>query len=260
MVDVTDRKRAEREARRLKDELAHSGRVATMGEMAAALAHELNQPLAAILINAQAATRFLAAPSPDLDEVRAILHDIAGDDTRAGEVLRRIRALVKKDAAELRPLSLNSVLHEVVALVHSDAVIRGVSLSFELDPELPRVQGDRIQLQQVLLNLLLNAFDAMSQCPPGERTVLICSQHDHSEVRISVSDQGHGIRPQDMAGLFEPFWSTKPAGLGMGLSISRSIITSHGGRLWAENNPGRGATFVFALPVHVAAALLECAS
>jgi len=251
---------SEREARRLKDDLAHSGRVATMGEMAAALAHELNQPLAAILINAQAATRFLNEPSPDLDEVRAILLDIAGDDARAGEVIRRIRSLVRKDATELRLLSLNTVLHEVVALLHSDAMIRGVSLSFELDPELPRVRGDRIQLQQVLLNLLLNAFDAMSECPPGERTVLIRSQHDDLEVRISVSDQGHGIRPGELDGLFEPFWSTKPNGLGMGLSISRSIVTSHGGRLWAENKPGRGATFVFALPVHVAAALVGCAS
>jgi signal transduction histidine kinase len=130
-------------------------------------------------------------------------------------------------------------------------MIRGVSLSVELEAELPRVLGDRIQLQQVVLNLLLNAFDAISECPAGERTVVVRSQHDDSEVRVSVSDQGHGIRPGERDGLFEPFWTTKPNGLGMGLSISRSIVTSHGGRLWAENNPDRGATFVFALPVHV---------
>jgi len=248
-VDVTDRMRAEREVRQLKDDLALSGRIATMGELAAALAHELNQPLAAILSNAEAAIRFLKAPTPDLEEVRDILRDIAADDTRAGEVIRRIRSLVKRDAAEFCPLSLNAVLEEVVVLLRSDPRIHGVVISLELDPDLPDVKGDRIQLQQVLLNLLLNAFEAMSEDSSEERAVVIRSRHVDTEVLVTVSDFGPGIPSEDLDRVFEPFRSTKNNGLGMGLSISRSIVASHGGRLWARNNPERGATFSFSLPV-----------
>ncbi|MGO9918974.1 MAG: ATP-binding protein [Isosphaeraceae bacterium] len=258
VVDVTDRKLAEQEARQLKDELAHAARITTMGEMTAALAHELNQPLAAILSNAQAATRFLGAPDPDLEEVRDILHDIAADDTRAGEVIRRIRSLVKKAPADLRPLDLNAILKEVIRLLHSDAVIRGIVVLNELDPDLPEVRGDRIQLQQVVLNLLLNAFDAMRDGLASDRAVIVRSRQVDSEVLVTVSDRGSGILPDEMDRLFEPFRSSKPGGLGMGLSISRSIVASHGGRMWAENNATRGATFGFSLPVCVEAALSTC--
>jgi PAS domain S-box-containing protein len=256
VVDVTDRRRAEREMRQLKDQLAHSGRIATIGEMAGALAHELNQPLAAILSNAQAAIRFLKSATPDLDEVREILRDIAVDDTRAGEIIRRIRSLVKKDAADLRTLGINDVVEEVVGLLHSDALIRGVTVTLELEPGLSRIQGDRIQLQQVLLNLLLNAFDAMGELMPGERSVTIRSRQVDSFVMVTVSDLGTGIQAGHPDELFEPFRTTKPNGLGLGLSISRSIVANHGGRLWAENNRGRGATFGFTLPARAAMALV----
>jgi len=258
VVDVTDRKYAEQEAGQLRDELAHAARIATMGEMTAALAHELNQPLAAILSNAQAATRFLSAPHPDLDEVRDILHDIADDDTRAGEVIRRIRSLVKKDPTELRPLDLNALLKEVIGLLHSDAVIRGIVVLHELEPFLPEILGDRIQLQQVVLNLVLNAFDAMRDGLARDRAVIIRSRQVDSEVLVTVCDCGPGIPPEEMDRLFEPFRSTKPGGLGLGLSISRSIVASHGGRMWAENNATRGATFGFSLPVCVDVALPVC--
>ena len=251
MVDATGRKQAELEARQTRDELAHAGRLATMGEMAAALAHEINQPLAAILTNAQAANRFLSAPSPDLNELHEILRDIVADDVRAGEVIRRIRSLVNKDPSDNRPLDLNAVVKEVVSLLHSDAVIRGVVILQDLAPNLPRILGDRIQLQQVLLNLLLNAFDAMRDSLPRDRVVKLRSRRVDSAVLVTISDQGPGIPPQDIERLFEPFRSTKPGGLGMGLSISRSIVASHGGRLWAENNATRGATFGFSLPVPV---------
>jgi PAS domain S-box-containing protein len=256
VVDVTDRRRAEREMRGLKDQLAHAGRIATIGEMAATLAHELNQPLAAILSNAQAASRFLNAASPDLDEVRDILRDIAVDDTRAGEIIRRIRSLVKKDAADLRLLRINEVVEEVVGLLHSDALIRGVGVTLDLAPGLPRIQADRIQLQQVLLNLLLNAFDAMGEAPPGERCVTIRSRQVDSWVNVTISDRGTGIPAGDAEELFEPFRSTKPNGLGLGLSISRGIVANHGGRLWAENNRERGATFGFTLPARAPLALV----
>jgi PAS domain S-box-containing protein len=250
VVDVTDRKHAELEARKVRDELAHAGRIATMGEMAAALAHEINQPLAAILSNAQAAKRFLNAPDPDLAEFRSILDDIVDDDARAGEVIRRIRSLVKKDPADLRPLNVNTILKEVIRLLHNDAAIRGVVVFHELDPFVEKVLGDRIQLQQVLLNLFLNAFDAMRDGLSQDRIVLARSRQVDSDVLVTVSDKGPGIAPEEMDRLFEPFRSTKPGGLGMGLSISRSIVQSHGGRMWAENNSTRGATFSFSLPVH----------
>ena len=248
VVDVTDRKRAEQESRQIRDELAHAGRIATMGELTAALAHEINQPLAAILTNAQAAKRFLSAPSPDLDELREILHDIVDDDARAGEVIRRIRSLVKNEPSDVRPLDLNVVLEEVIRLLHSDAMIRRIVVMHELDPDLPKIDGDRIQLQQVLLNLLLNAFDAMGDSLARERVVRIRSRRVDSEVLVTVSDRGPGIPEEDLDKLFEPFRSTKPGGLGMGLSISRSIVTSHGGRMWAENNTTARGDFRFQPP------------
>ena len=249
VLDVTDRNRAQQEARGLLDELAHADRLSMMGELAATLAHELNQPMTAILSNAQAATRFLSRPSPDLDELREILEEIAEEDTRASEVIRRMRSLVKKERASLQTLDLNGTVQEVVRLLRSDAMMRKVVIDFQLDPDLPPVSGDRIQLQQVVMNLLLNAFDAIGECSTENQTVVVETCHDDEQVKVSVRDCGAGISPATLEHLFQPFNTSKPHGLGMGLSISRSIIRLHCGRLWGQNNSGPGATFCFTLPV-----------
>jgi two-component system sensor kinase FixL len=221
-----------------------------MGELAASLAHELNQPLTAILSNAQAAERFLASDRVDLDEVREILRDVVEDDKRASEVIRRLRALVRKEPPTLAPLDLGSVIGDVVRFVHSDAVRRDGRVSVAVALGLPSVQGDRIELQQVLLNLLVNAFDAMKDCPTREREVSVRAALDGGGmVKVAVHDRGTGVGAGDLDRIFEPFHTTKRDGLGMGLSISRNIIAAHGGRLWAENNPDRGATFCFTVPV-----------
>jgi PAS domain S-box-containing protein len=253
VLDVTDRVRAQQEARRLLYELAHADRMSMMGELAATLAHEVNQPLAAILTNAQAAQRFLNGPSPNLDEVREIVGDIADDGARAGEVIRRMRTLVKKERAGFQSLDVNQVLHEVVGLLRHDALIHKVTIELHLDPNLPAVNGDRIQLQQVAMNLLLNAFAAIEEGSPKKRTVQIESHRCDSEVQVTVRDHGPGIPRETLERLFEPFNSSKPQGLGLGLSISRSIVGVHGGRIWVQNNSDGGATFSFALPVLVPA-------
>jgi PAS domain S-box-containing protein len=252
-VDLSERKLAEAEALRQRAELTHVARVSTMGALASSLAHELNQPLSAILSNAQAGSRFLAATPPDLGEVRGALVDIAHDTKRAGEVIRQLRALVKRDETHLQPLNLNQVITEVVRLVHSDMLIRKASIALELDRGLPLVSGDTVQLQQVLLNLLLNAFDSMAEVPEGRRTAVLRTRRwDASSIRVEVCDCGTGISPERLVNLFERFRSSKRDGLGLGLSISHSIVEAHRGRLWAENNADRGATFYFTLPVREA--------
>ena len=256
-LDVTVRVRAQHEARRLLYELAHADRMSMMGELAAAMAHEVNQPLAAILSNAQAAQRFLNGPTPDLDEVRDIVGDIADDCARAGEVLRQMRSLVKKENADFQSLDVNQVLHKVIGLVRNDAMIHKVAVELRLDPDLPAVYGDRIQLQQVVMNLLLNAFDAIEGGASENRTVQVEAHERDSNVRVTVRDHGPGIRREILERLFEPFNTSKEQGLGMGLSISRSIVGVHGGRIWAENNADGGATFSFALPVHSIPAFKE---
>src|SRR5262245_13772009 len=221
-----------------------------MGELAASLAHELNQPLTAIYSNAQAAQRFMAANPADLDEVREILKDIVEDNSRAGEVISRMRAIVKKQEIAFVPLDLSSVIRDVVLLVHSDAILHNIRVSLELDPSLPPVRGDKVELQQVVLNLLLNAFEVMKDCPANEREISLRAAMDGADVvRVEVCDRGTGIGSDDLDKIFQPFYTTKRDGLGMGLSISRSIIEAHGGRLSAENNPDRGATFYFTVPV-----------
>jgi PAS domain S-box-containing protein len=247
-MDVTERNLARQESKRLQDELLHAGRISTMGELAGALAHEINQPLSAIMSNAQAARRYLNAPTPDLEEVREILDDIVKEDARAGEVINRLRALLKKTKTEFESIDLNLLFREVVGLLHSDAVIRNVTVSTELDPLLPLVRGDRIQLQQVALNLMLNAFEAMNERANGERGVLIRTGRKDDQILAAVADIGHGIAAGEAEKIFKPFYTSKPQGLGMGLSICRSIINSHHGRLWVENNPDCGATFYFSLP------------
>jgi PAS domain S-box-containing protein len=247
--DITERMEAEVEDRQRRDELAHLARISTMGELAGALAHEINQPLSAIMSNAQAAKRYLDAPNPDMEEVKEILRDIVKEDARAGEVINRLRTLLKKSKTELEPLDLNSIFQETIGLLHSDAVIRDVKVTTELDPRISCVRGDRVQLQQVALNLILNAFEAMNEQPRGEKRVLIRTWQKDSEVLAAVADSGGGISAGETEKIFKPFYTTKPQGLGMGLSISRSIINRHQGRIWVENNPDRGGTFFLSLPV-----------
>jgi PAS domain S-box-containing protein len=248
-IDMTERKRTESELRRQREELAHLTRVSTMGELAASLAHELNQPLTAILSNAQAAQRFLAANPADVEELREILKDIVQDDSRASEVIRRMRALVKKDEIAFAPLDLAGMVRDVAALLHSDAILQGVRIVLEAQPGLPPVRGDKVQLQQVVLNLLLNAFDAMKDCPANEREVKVRAETTEAGLlRLAVRDRGAGLSGDQLDKIFQPFYTTKRDGLGMGLSISRSIIEAHGGLLWAENSPDGGATFYCTLP------------
>jgi PAS domain S-box-containing protein len=253
VIDVTDRNRAQQEAKRLQDELLHAGRISTMGELAGALAHEINQPLSAIMSNAQAARRFLNTPAPEMEEIREILDDIVKEGGRASGVINRLRALLKKENIEPEPIDINAVFRDVVMLLNGDAVRRDIRIGLEFEPLLPFVQGDRIQLQQVALNLLLNAFEAMNEHPNKNRQVLIRTGLKDSQVLAAVTDTGNGIPIAEAEKIFNPFYTSKPQGLGMGLSICRSIINSHHGRLWAENNPDGGATFYFSLP----AALLD---
>jgi PAS domain S-box-containing protein len=247
--DITDFKVADLEVEQRRKEVTHLTRVAILGELSGALAHELNQPLTAILSNAQAAQRLLARTPRDLAVVGEILDDIVSDDLRAGEVITRLRALLKKDEASLQPVDLNGITTEVLALARSELIERHVTVSTRLAPELPSVRGDRVQLQQVMLNLLLNACEAMSAKRSGERMVTVSTAPDgNGLVLTSIADRGRGIPPDAADRLFEPFFTTKPQGLGLGLSICRSIIAAHGGRLSAENNPDDGATFTVALP------------
>jgi two-component system, LuxR family, sensor kinase FixL len=248
-TDTTERKRAEVQAERSRQELAHFTRVSTMGELTASLAHELRQPLTGILTNAQAARRFLDSGSPDLDELREALADIIADDRRAEDVIQRVRDLLRKGELRRTRLDLNEVIRSVIRLLGSDAVIRNVVLALELAPTPVLVSGDRIQLEQVILNLLVNAIDAMAEVSNGERTVVVRSEANGDElVHVAVQDAGTGLRDGVRERVFEPFFTTKPSGMGMGLSIAKSIIEAHGGVIWATNNPTRGATFHFSLP------------
>jgi PAS domain S-box-containing protein len=247
--DITELKRAEMEAQERRAEVTHLTRVGILGELSWALAHELNQPLTAILSNAQAAHRLLARPSVDLMEVGEILEDIVVDDLRAGAVIARLRTLMKKGETSFQLLDLNEVATEVLALVRSELIERHVAVTPLLTPGLPGARADRVQVQQVLLNLLLNACDAMSAKRPAERMLTVSTAlNGEGLLLVSIADRGSGVRPDAAERLFEPFFTTKPHGLGLGLSICRSIIAAHGGRLWADNNPDGGATFTFALP------------
>jgi PAS domain S-box-containing protein len=248
-IDVTERNLAQQESKRLHDELLHASRISTAGEFAGALAHELNQPLSAIMSNAQAARRYLDTPACDLEEIKEILDDIVKEDERAGEIINRLRALLKKTQTDFELVDLNLILREVLGLLHSDAVTRDVEVHTELDSRLPLVRGDRIQLQQVALNLILNGFDATSERPRGERRALIRTCLEDSQALVAVTDSGKGISSGEAEKVFKPFYTSKPQGLGMGLSISRSIINRHQGRIWVENNPDGGATFYFSLRV-----------
>jgi PAS domain S-box-containing protein len=250
VLDSSARHRSELELQQLQGQLAHADRVSMMGQLASALAHELNQPLGAILRNAEAAELFLQHDPPDLDELRAILVDIRKDDQRAGDVIERLRAMLKRRSIEPRVLAVGDLLRTVAALTRSDAVARHVQFEFEAVPGLPAVMGDRVHLQQVLLNLVLNAMDAVEGAPAGQLKVAVRARRDdEGAVEVAVRDAGHGIPPEKLGLVFEPFFTTKANGMGIGLAVSRTIVEAHGGRIWAENNADRGATFRFTLPV-----------
>jgi signal transduction histidine kinase/ABC-type uncharacterized transport system substrate-binding protein len=235
------------ELEKLRHDLSHVGRLAAMSELTASLAHELNQPLASILNNAQAGGLMLDSGVEDLTEIREILSDIVADDKRASEVIRGLRTFIGKDEMSRNPVDVNVVVQDVLTLVRSDAIIRNVSLEVDLDPGLPPVLVDRVQLQQVLVNLVMNAFDALDST--GERRITVTTHRVGTAIHLSVKDSGHGIPAEDLSRIFDRFYTTKSSGLGMGLSIARSLVEAHGGHLRAENNKDGGATFIFTVPV-----------
>jgi len=248
----SDRRKAEEALQKAQAELAHVTRVTTLGELAASIAHEVIQPLTAIINNADACLGLLPKDTNELDEVREALSEIVNDADRASAVLARIRALVKKSPLEKARLHLRDVVSAVLLLARPEAATRRVTMQAQIPEDLPLAFGDRVQLQQVLLNLVMNGMDAMNSVEKANRLLQISGRHDTYDgwpsATISVQDFGIGLKPEEMERLFLPFYTTKPQGIGMGLAISRSIIEEHGGRLWVEPNQGRGATFLFSLP------------
>jgi two-component system, LuxR family, sensor kinase FixL len=247
--DITNRKQAELDAHAHRNEVAHLMRAASLGELSSALAHELSQPLTAILGNVEAAQLMLAREGCDLEEIRDILRDVAADDKRAGEVIGRLRTLLKKGEFQPQSLDANDVIQEALKVMNYDLTAHSVRVVTELGIGLPSIRGDSVQLQQVLINLILNAVDAMSERAQSARTLTLgsCRLEDGS-IGFFVADTGGGIAPGSEEKIFEPYHTTKPRGLGLGLSLSRSIALAHGGRLWAKNQPAGGAVFYVAIP------------
>lgn len=243
--DVTDRKRAEEADR----SLAHTSRLAVMGELTAMVAHEINQPLGAILSNAEAAVMMLDAKDPPIDAIREILSDILQSDLRASEAIARINALMRKREVSLAPMDINEAVADVLRLSAGDVLRRRVEVRSDLGRMLPSVMADRVQIEQILLNLFVNAMDAMKDTAPADRMLGISTRRDGDSIEVVVSDTGHGIAPDKLTGVFDSFYTTKPSGMGLGLSIARSILRTHRGNIWAENRAGGGAAFHFTLPV-----------
>jgi C4-dicarboxylate-specific signal transduction histidine kinase len=253
--EITERKRAEKELREsetslreAQTELAHVTRVTTMGELAASIAHEVNQPLAGIVTNGNASLRWLSGPVPNLDEAREAIQRIIRDGSRAGQVVARIRALSQKTRAARESVNINEAIEEIVVLIGGELHRNQVVLRMDLAAHLPLVVGDRVQLQQVVMNLILNGVEAMRPVAERERNLLIRTERrEGDEVQVTLQDSGTGIDPRTREEIFDAFYTTKPGGLGMGLAISRSIVENHGGRLWAAPNEGPGSTFCFTL-------------
>jgi PAS domain S-box-containing protein len=253
-IDVTERKRAEEAYREAQLELAHANRIATMGQLTSSIAHEVNQPITAAVTYALAARRLLSAQPPNFHEVDDVLSLIVKEGNRAGEVIGRIRALIKKAPVRKDAVEINDAILEVIALTRTEAANNSVSVRTRLAEDLPRVQGDRVQLQQVLLNLIINAIEAMREVGAEERELLIGTRNEPDGVSVEVRDSGPGFALASLDRVFEAFYTTKPGGLGLGLSICRTIIEAHNGRLWASPNVPRGAIFGFIAPAHPAAA------
>lgn len=251
IADVTERKRADSELQLLRQQLTHLSRIATLGEYSGAIVHELQQPLTAVRCNALAAKRWLDANGQSEAEMREIIHDVLASENRAQEIIQRMRPLLKRRPTQFRRVEVGAVLREVATLAGSSLHARGVALSIRIDPQARAVRGDSLELEQVLLNLLLNASQAMRANAPGERHVEIAAapEQEGRMIRFSVSDTGTGIAPQHLDRIFDPFFSTKDDGVGLGLAICRNIVASHQGGIWAANNPDRGARFEFTVPV-----------
>jgi PAS domain S-box-containing protein len=247
--DITKREFYRSETHKLQSELAHMDRVVTISTLTSALAHEINQPLAAMRSYAQAALRFMDKDQPEYDSVREALQGIVADNKRAAEVVNRLRDLVKKGSTHWEPIDINSIINDVIGLINSEIILRNASIRLDLHPSVPVVQGDSIQIQQVLINLLTNAMDAMNDQPIDARTIAISTRsEDSNEIIVSISDSGGGIPSGTIKAIFSPFHTTKSTGMGLGLSICKSIIEAHGGKIYAENNPDGGAMFSLILP------------
>jgi signal transduction histidine kinase len=248
LINRVRRKRAEESLQKTQSELAHVGRVMLTGELAATIAHEVNQPLTAMVANANATRRMLGNGNADLDEAREAIDDIVKDAHRASQVVGRIRSLLRKDPHRTEPLAINEVIEEVVAIARNDLVGKRVSLRMELGEGLPKVKADRVEIQQVMLNLMMNAVEAMRSVEEGSRNLVMRTTKDESgSVLVEVQDSGVGIASENLAHIFDAFYTTRQEGMGMGLSICRTIIEAHGGKLWAKSNNDRGATFRFTL-------------
>jgi NO-binding membrane sensor protein with MHYT domain len=252
ITSLFERKRTEEALLQAQAELAHINRVNTMGQLAASIAHEINQPITAATTNANAGLLWLAAEPPDLDEIRDAFDRIIKAGKQAGEVISRIRAFTKRVPSRKDDFEINEAIREVLALTHGELAKNGISLQTQLASGVPLVEGDRVQLQQVILNLTVNAVEAMVEVSEGSRDLLISTSFDTRDVIVTVRDSGPGLKPEDLERLFDPFYTTKPTGMGMGLSICRSIIETHSGRLWVTANIPQGAIFHLSLPAHEA--------
>ncbi len=250
-MDITQRKLAEEALRQAQTDLAHVSRVTTMGELTVSLAHEVNQPIAAAVTDANTCLRWLTRDHPDLEEAREAASRMAKDATRAAEIISRVRLLFKKDTAQRGLVDVNEVIREMIVLLRSELTRYSIFVQTDLAADLPQVTGDRVQLQQVFMNLILNGIDAMKDMNATGELTIKSQQAEKGELLISVSDSGVGLPPKQADQIFNAFFTTKLHGTGMGLSISRSIIESHGGRLWAADNAPRGASFYLSLPARV---------